>query len=95
MKKLITEIVRTDINISDLKGDEIVAYKSANGGHYVVLHKIQQDLYGFFNLQYSTSGPTFTGITWYNAVTNASRHRQLYVFASSDDLIDCMYKKKF
>lgn len=94
MKELVTERSKEIISFNDLKGNEIVAYRSQGGGGYCILAKVGYK-HGFIPLNNSSSNIRFEERTWFEAVRKASMHRKIFVFNSMKEMISAMFNETF
>lgn len=83
--------------MTQLTGRELVAYVT-NSGSICLLARLTKDYkdpaqYAFFNMAYSEStGPTFAGSSWLDAVKKAGAARELFAFDNYQELIEWISK---
>lgn len=95
MKAIVIDSV-TEIKISDLKGEEIIAY-SSRGNHICILSCVfktkttGQEMFGFKNLAYTKSKPVYVSDTMYGAIHTATLSgRKLFAFDNYDEFIEAI-----
>ena len=96
MRHLINKEKKTEVTISDLNGDELIAYKcKSDSGAYAVLSKLTNFQWGFIPLNNSNSNPRYIGKGWFSSIKEASKSRDLKVFDSMKEMLSAMINKEF
>ena len=107
MKNIINEEKSKDVRVSNLLGNEIVAYKckstsSIKSQNYAVLARLHgtypcpsQNSYGFIPLGESDKKPRYMAASWRECVKLASENRDLKIFDSFQEMVESMAKKLF
>lgn len=107
MKNIINEEKRKEILVSDLLGNEIVAYKckstsSIKSQNYAVLARLHGvfpspncSSYGFIPLGESDKKPRYMANSWRECVKLASESRDLKIFDNFQEMVEAMSKKLF
>ena len=96
MKTLVRKKEIEEINIDNLIGNELIAYKcKSDSNSYAILAKILHGNWGFVPLNDSNSNPRYVAQSWHRAIENASKCRVLRVFDSMNDLISNIHERNF
>jgi len=101
MKQLITESNDQYVLPDKLKGNEFVAYVASNKhketvkSSYCVLTKLDEGKYGFINLFYTGTTPSFVGTSFLDCATKASKKRKVCVFDSAHDMLAAIINETF
>jgi hypothetical protein len=102
MKSIIKKTQAKEIEIKDLIGKEIIAYKCKSidmKDNYAVLSRLHDNnspsLYGFVPIGDSTSKPRYVGKSWFQSVEKASENRELKTFENEKELIAAIYNNLF
>jgi hypothetical protein len=104
MKKIISVAKPQEVRSSELKGNEVVAYRSKNSENYCILAKLVnkkmygdkvQEVFGFVPLGSSSSEPRFVSDTWQGAIEVASQTRSVFMFETWQEMLQAMLNKRF
>lgn len=101
MRKIITTLSQPEVLVDQLEGKEIVAYRCSNStnNHVAMLSRLHKNesnsRFGFINIGYPTSAPTYTTNTFFDSLRAAQGNRKLFVFDNQAELIEAIYLKTF
>lgn len=110
MKRIFVEPNPELVDLRNLTGNEIIAYRSnSDNNNYCILSKLNSNgfrnknlhrnydaIYGFVPLNTSNSNPRFCNNSWQGAIQQAvNSKRNVMVFNSQDELLRAILNREF